>query len=311
VKTALASLLDHLQLDPDNLELADSAFEFKAHADFLAQIQPGNADDPLLKQILPVRAETLVHPDFKQDPVGDLQANPLPSLIHKYRGRVLLMASPRCDIHCRYCFRRHFPYETQINRRHWQQALQQIAADESLHEVILSGGDPLTLSENALLDLVQKIETIPHIQTLRIHSRTPIVAPTKAPQKRLLDWAKHSRLNKVLVVHCNHANELSDKTAKLMQNYREAGFHLLNQSVLLKGVNDNAETLANLSHQLLKLGVLPYYLHQLDRVQGAAHFEVDNETAKNLVENLRRRLPGYLVPKLVVEIAGEPHKTPL
>lgn len=311
MKTALANLLDHLQLDPDNLDLADSAFEFKAHADFLAQIEPGNANDPLLKQILPVRAETLVHPDFKLDPVGDLQANPLPSLIHKYRGRVLLMASPRCDIHCRYCFRRHFPYEAQINQRHWQQALQQIAADTTLHEVILSGGDPFTLSENALLDLVQKIEAIAHIDTLRIHSRTPIVAPSKAPQSHFLEWAKQSRLNKVLVVHCNHANELSDKTAELMQHYRAAGFHLLNQSVLLKGVNDNAETLAKLSQQLFKQGILPYYLHQLDRVQGAAHFEVDNETARSLVEKLRRRLPGYLVPKLVVEIAGEPHKTPL
>nr|WP_218644627.1 EF-P beta-lysylation protein EpmB [Thiomicrorhabdus cannonii] len=304
-------MLEHLELDPQALDVAESPFPFKAHADFIDQIQPGNPDDPLLKQILPIRAETFVHPGFKLDPVGDLQANPLPSLIHKYHGRVLLMASPRCDIHCRYCFRRHFPYETQINQRHWQQALQQIGEDDSLHEVILSGGDPFTLSENALLDLVKKIEAIPHIQTLRIHSRTPIVAPSNAPQGRFLEWAKCSRLNKVLVVHCNHPNELSAKTAELMQHYRTAGFHLLNQSVLLKGVNDNAETLADLSQQLFTQGILPYYLHQLDRVQGAAHFEVDNATAKSLVENLRRLLPGYLVPKLVVEIAGEPHKTPL
>jgi len=307
----LKSLCHTLNLEPNSLNLHESDFRFKAHADFIAQIEPSNPKDPLLKQILPIQLETQLHPDYKNDPVGDLQKNPTPSLIHKYHGRVLLMASPKCDIHCRYCFRRHFPYEQQINQRHWQTALDIIQADNSIHEVILSGGDPFSLSEAALVNLIEKIEAIKHIQTLRIHSRTPIVAPSKSPQTAFLDWAKASRLNKVMVVHCNHANELSTKTAGLLTLYRNVGFHLLNQSVLLNGVNDCADSLANLSHALFKQGVLPYYLHQLDKVQGASHFEVEDDIALALHETLRKTLPGYLVPKLVREIAGEPYKTPL
>lgn len=307
----LSQLYRQLELNPDESIDTETAFRFKAHPDFIAQIERGNAEDPLLKQILPVKDELISHPDFKLDPVGDLQSNPTPSLIHKYDGRVLLMASPKCDIHCRYCFRRHFPYENQINQRHWQVALEQISNDESIHEVILSGGDPFSLAENALMALIEKIERIPHIRTLRIHTRTPIVAPSKAPQGNFLKWAKSSRLQKVMVVHCNHPNELSDKTAELMTAYRQSGFHLLNQSVLLKGVNDCNDTLIELSHKLFSQGILPYYLHQLDRVQGAAHFEVDDATAQTLRKTLLERLPGYLVPKLVQEIAGQPHKTPL
>ena len=308
---SLNTLCQQLSLDPASLDLHDSEFKFKAHQDFVDQIEPNNPNDPLLKQVLPIQLETNPHPDYKTDPVGDLQKNPTPSLIHKYHGRVLLMASPKCDIHCRYCFRRHFPYEQQINQRHWQTALESIKTDSSIHEVILSGGDPFSLAEGALVSLIEKIEAIEHIQTLRIHTRTPIVAPSKSPSNTLLNWAKQSRLNKVMVVHCNHANELSEKSAGLLNVYREVGFQLLNQSVLLKGVNDNAETLAALSHALLKQGVLPYYLHQLDKVQGASHFEVPDETALALHEQLRKTLPGYLVPKLVREVAGEPYKTPL
>lgn len=305
------SLCQQLNLDPKTLNVQESPFRFKAHADFIEQIEVGNPNDPLLKQILPIQLETKFHPDYHDDPVGDLQKNPTPSLIHKYQGRVLLMASPKCDIHCRYCFRRHFPYEQQINQRHWQIALETIQADSSIHEVILSGGDPFSLSEVALVNLIEQIEAIAHIQTLRIHTRTPIVAPSKAPQNALLEWAKQSRLNKVMVVHCNHANELSAKTAGLLKLYKERGFHLLNQSVLLKDVNDSSDTLAELSHALLKQGVLPYYLHQLDKVQGASHFEVTDDIALQIHETLRKTLPGYLVPKLVREIAGEPYKTPL
>ncbi|MBN2864510.1 MAG: EF-P beta-lysylation protein EpmB [Thiotrichales bacterium] len=309
--SAIKSLCQTLNLEENSLNVHESAFRFKAHADFIAQIEPNNPNDPLLKQILPVQLETHIHPDYKYDPVGDLQKNPTPSLIHKYHGRVLLMASPKCDIHCRYCFRRHFPYEQQINQRHWQAALDIIQADSSIHEVILSGGDPFSLSESALVNLIEKIEAIEHIQTLRIHTRTPIVAPSKSPQTTFLGWAKSSRLNKMMVVHCNHANELSEKTAGLLTLYRDTGFHLLNQSVLLKGVNDDTQSLENLSHALFKQGVLPYYLHQLDRVQGASHFEVSDDIAQTLHETLRKSLPGYLVPKLVREIAGEPYKTPL
>lgn len=309
---SLQALCQTLQIDPlENNVLTHSEFPLKIPADFLAQIEIGNPADPLLKQVLPITAENNQMEGFSIDPVGDLNHNPTPSLIHKYHGRVLLIASPKCDIHCRYCFRRHFPYEQQINLRHWHKALELIALDETIHEVILSGGDPMSLSETALVGLIEKIEAIAHIQTLRIHSRTPVVAPSKTPVTLLLDWAKKSRLNKVLVVHCNHANELSGKTAKRFEQYRTAGFHLLNQTVLLKGVNDNSAILTDLSHALFNQGILPYYLHQLDKVQGAEHFEVADKRAIELHESMRQKLPGYLMPKLVREIEGQPYKTPL
>lgn len=289
----------------------NSSFPFKAHPDFMEQVSLHDPNDPLLKQVLPLQIENVLTEGFSVDPVKDLVFNPTPSLIHKYHGRVLLIASPKCDIHCRYCFRRHFPYASHNNARHWQKALDYIQQDDSIHEVILSGGDPMSLAENSLVRLIQKIETIPHIQTLRIHSRTPVVAPSKAPTTELLTWAKDSRLNKVLVIHCNHANELSSKTAILFSLYKTAGFHLLNQSVLLKGVNDQVSILETLSHQLFKQGVLPYYLNQLDRVQGAAHFEVDNHTALKLHNQLRKYLPGYLLPKLVQDMSNSPYKMPI
>ena len=308
----LTELYETLNLNKELTNaIEDSAFPFKVPSDFLQQIAVNDFNDPLLKQVLPSKQELTNMPGFTADPVGDLLKNPTPSLIHKYHGRVLLIASPKCDIHCRYCFRRHFPYEEHSNLRHWQKALEQIAKDKSIHEVILSGGDPMSLSEASLLRLIESIEQIKHIKTLRIHSRTPIVSPSSAPQKALLTWAKQSRLNKVLVVHCNHANELSDKTQSLLELYRVVGFQLLNQSVLLKDINDTADRLIELSHKLFEQGVLPYYLHQLDRVQGASHFEVDDNKAKALMEEIRSHLPGYLVPKLVREIAGEANKTPI
>lgn len=291
--------------------IEDKQFPLKVPQDFLEQITAGDLNDPLLKQVLPVASEQAFSVGYSKDPVGDLLKNPSPALIHKYHGRVLLIASPKCDIHCRYCFRRHFPYQEQTNQRHWQQAIQTIAQDRTIHEVILSGGDPMSLTESTLLGLIENIEKIQHVKTLRIHSRTPIVAPSKAPQDGLLDWAQKSRLNKVIVVHCNHKNELSDKTANLLEKYRKSGFQLLNQSVLLKDINDTSEALEALSHALFKQGVLPYYLHQLDKVQGAQHFEVTDTKALELVKQIRQQLPGYLVPTLVREIAGQPNKTPL
>ena len=308
----LNQLCKTLKLSANELDyIEDKQFPLKIPQDFLEQITAGDLNDPLLKQVLPVAAEQAVSADFSKDPVGDLLKNPSPALIHKYHGRVLLIASPKCDIHCRYCFRRHFPYQEQTNQRHWQKAIQTIANDSSIHEVILSGGDPLSLTEITLLGLIQDIEKIPHIKTLRIHTRTPIVAASKAPQGALLNWAQHSRLNKVMVVHCNHKNELSDKTANLLEKYRKSGFQLLNQSVLLKDINDTSEVLVALSHALFNQGVLPYYLHQLDKIQGAQHFEVTDTKALELMKQIRQQLPGYLVPTLVREIAGQPNKTPL
>ena len=308
----LNQLCKTLKLSVNEIDyIEDKQFPLKIPQDFLEQIATGDLNDPLLKQVLPVSAEQAVSIDYSKDPVGDLLKNPSPALIHKYHGRVLLIASPKCDIHCRYCFRRHFPYQEQTNQRHWQQAIQTIAQDSTIHEVILSGGDPMSLNENILLGLIKDIEKILHIQTLRIHTRTPIVAPSKAPQAALLDWAQHSRLNKVMVVHCNHKNELSDKTANLLEKYRKSGFQLLNQSVLLKDINDTSKALVELSHALFEQGVLPYYLHQLDKVQGAQHFEVSDTKALKIMKEIRQKLPGYLVPNLVSEIAGEPNKTPL
>ena len=314
-QTALQKLCHTLQLSEAAIQALNidpnSPFPLKVPAEFLAQIQPNQPNDPLLQQILPLKIEHQTAEGFNQDPVSDLTFNPVPSLIHKYHGRVLLIASPKCDIHCRYCFRRHFPYSEQTNTRHWQKALDYIAQDNSIHEVILSGGDPMSLSEKSLVHLIQQVEDIPHIQTLRIHSRTPVATPKKAPIQELLTWAKHSRLNKVLVIHCNHANELSSQTASLFSQYKTAGFHLLNQSVLLKGVNDRTDVLETLSHALFKQGVLPYYLNQLDRVEGAAHFEVDKKIALQLHSQLRVLLPGYLLPKLVKDTQGYAYKTPL
>lgn len=307
-----SDLLQQLQIEHVHADkVITSEFAYKAPQHFIEQIRRHDIDDPLLKQILPVSEELDTAPGFSQDPVGDFKKNPQPSLIHKYHGRVLLIASPKCDIHCRYCFRRHFPYEEHANQRHWQEALSTIAQDKSIHEVILSGGDPMSLSETAIVKLSRQIENIAHISTLRIHSRTPVVAPDKAPQNQWLQWAANSRLNIVIVVHCNHANELSEQTATLLAQYKQADITLLNQSVLLKGINDRADILEALSHKLFTQGVLPYYLHQLDRVQGASHFEVSDRRAHSLHQALRSKLPGYLVPKLVREISGEPYKTPL
>ena len=301
----------HLNTNQNAQIIEDSPFPYKAPKDCINQIDLTNINDPLLKQVLPVQAENILQKNYLADPVGDLQKNPTPSLIHKYHGRVLLIASPKCDIHCRYCFRRHFPYEEHSNLRHWQKALQKISEDKTIHEVILSGGDPMSISEVALVNLLESIEKIDHIKTIRIHSRTPIVSPSTAPQNSLLIWAKQSRLNKVLVVHCNHANELSDKTKTLLGLYRQAGFQLLNQSVLLKKINDSADILSELSHKLFDQGVLPYYLHQLDKVQGAAHFYISDEEAKHHFKGLISEVSGYLVPKLTREIGGRSSKTPL
>ena len=310
--TNLEQLLQQfpIEIRPKN-SLCDSSFAYKAPQHFLEQIDFSNPQDPLLLQVLPTQNELNFTAGYSQDPVGDFKKNPAPSLIHKYNGRVLLIASPKCDIHCRYCFRRHFPYEEHANQRHWQAALDSIAKDHSIHEVILSGGDPMSLSESALLKICQQVAEIAHITTIRIHSRTPIVAPNKAAQTSWLEWVKSTRLNCVLVVHCNHANELSEETANLMLKYRQAGITLLNQSVLLNNINDTSQTLIELSHKLFAQNILPYYLHQLDKVQGAAHFEVSDVEALQLLDEIRKQLPGYLVPKLVREISGEPYKTPL
>lgn len=287
---------------------AEQLFKTRVPRGFAACMKPGDPDDPLLRQVLAIQDETVLAPGFVTDPLDEARYNPVPGLIHKYYGRVLLTVTGACAVHCRYCFRRHFPYEANNpGRQGWQAAFDYIAANESIHEVILSGGDPLIAPDATLQFLFDALHHISHVQTLRIHTRMPVVLPARvdAGLSALLSGA---RFHKVVVLHANHANELSDEVMQACRALRDAGCVLLNQSVLLRDVNDTVDALAALSLRLWQIGVLPYYLHLLDKVQGAAHFEISDAKAKQLRNALQAHLPGYLVPKLVREQAGEKHK---
>ncbi len=250
-------------------------------------------------------------PGFIRDAVGDIAARAGQGVLHKYAGRALLIATGSCAVHCRYCFRRHFPYaEETAAANGWREAVEHIRADISIEEVILSGGDPFSLSTLKLAELTSALASIPHLRRLRIHTRLPIALPERVDEE-LVRWLARLPWPVAIVLHANHANELDDNVADACTRLRATGASLLNQSVLLRGVNDSVDALAALSERVFACGVLPYYLHQLDRVAGAAHFEVDDATARDLIENLRGRLSGYLVPRLVREEPGMPGKTPL
>jgi len=307
-------LIELLQLDPQQLPAAFAAageFSLRVPRPFLKRMRPGDPRDPLLLQVLPGAPELQPRPGFSADPLQEAAANPVPGVVHKYRGRLLLIAAGQCAVNCRYCFRRQFPYgDNHLSRGQWQRALAYIRARGEVREVILSGGDPLVLNDRQLGWLAAELAAIPQLDKLRVHSRLPIVAPSRV-NDALIAWLTGSRLTPVLVLHCNHANEIDGEVRAALQKLRGAGVTLLNQAVLLKGVNDSAGALENLSEALFAAGVLPYYLHQLDRVRGAAHFEVEDGRALQLVAQLRQRLPGYLVPRLVREIPGEASKSPL
>ncbi|MCL4145635.1 UNVERIFIED_CONTAM: hypothetical protein GTU68_012597 [Idotea baltica] len=307
-------LLELLELDSSLLDGA-----LKAHQDFplrvpnayLQRINKGDINDPLLLQILPLKNELIDAPGYTADPLGEQNANPIPGLIHKYHGRVLLIVSPNCAINCRYCFRRHFPYQdNKPGRSEWQQAINYIAKDPSISEVIYSGGDPLATSDKQLLWLTEEIAQISHVKRLRVHTRLPIVIPDRITGQ-CLHWLTSTRLLTSMVVHSNHPNELDDNVAQALKRLSQAGVTLLNQTVLLSGINNSIETLQQLSERLFQIGVLPYYLHQLDRIKGATHFEVADKEAKQIVTQLMAQLPGYLVPKLVREVPDSPNKMPL
>lgn len=288
---------------------ASRAFGLRVPRPYLARMRRGDPEDPLLRQVLPLGAELAPAPlGFTTDPVGDGPARAETGLLQKYHGRALLLASGACGVHCRYCFRRHYPY-AEAGAGRWEAALEAIAADPSLEEVILSGGDPLSLADHRLAELVAAIEAIPHIRRLRLHTRQPVVLPARVDE-RLLEWLGGTRLATVVVWHLNHAREMDAEVAAAAGRLREAGATLLNQAVLLAGVNDSVEAQADLAAASFDAGILPYYLHTLDRVAGAAHFESEVDPAA-LMEGLRRRLPGYLVPRLVREEAGGAYKTPL
>lgn len=307
-------LLQLLGLSPDDVSIpADvlRAFPLKVPRPFVARMRPGDARDPLLLQVLPSAQESDDTPGYGFDPLSEADFNPRPGILHKYQGRVLVLAAPHCAVHCRYCFRRHFPYEDNVpGRQVWEQSLQWLAAQPQINEVIYSGGDPLAASDKHLAWLTNRISEIPHIGRLRIHTRTPVLVPSRVDDK-LIAWLADSRLQTVMVIHCNHANEIDAEVMAAMQRLRDAGVTLLNQSVLLKGINDSAQALAGLSEALFAAGVLPYYLHALDKVQGVAHFDVDEDRARELIMALKQQLPGYLVPRLVREIPGEASKTGL
>jgi EF-P beta-lysylation protein EpmB len=271
-------------------------------------MRPGDSRDPLLRQVLPATAEDDPAARFTADPVGELSVPPLDSVLHKYRGRALMMVTGACAVNCRYCFRRHFPYsEHAAVGRDLEAAIDRIADDPEITEVILSGGDPLTVPDAGLQVLSRKLAKVPHLKRLRIHTRLPIVLPRRVDGE-LTSWIGGLGLQTVVVVHANHTNEIDNDVRRALAVLGATGVTLLNQAVLLAGVNDSVDALADLSETLFDAGVLPYYLHMLDPVAGAAHFEVPEERAMRLHRELTGALPGYLVPKLVREVAGAPAK---
>jgi|SRR5690554_802857 len=308
------ALFEALELDPALLPAALTAseqFELRVPRSFVARMRKGDLDDPLLRQVLPLGQELLAEPGYSADPLDEAQTNPHPGLIHKYHGRVLLVVTGSCAINCRYCFRRHFPYaDNRPNRTSWQEALDYIRADSSITEVIFSGGDPLNAPDSQLAWLVEQLASIPHLTRLRVHTRLPIVIPERI-DAACLEWLSTPRFHTSLVIHTNHARELDEEVGATLERLRHAGVTLLNQTVLLADINDSETALSELSERLFTLGVLPYYLHMLDKVTGAAHFAVSEARARELHQWLRHHLPGYLVPRLVREIAGQASKTPL
>ncbi len=307
-------LLRLLDIDPAAAgpELsADAGFRQRVPRGFAARMRKGDPHDPLLRQVLPLADEDADTPGFVSDPVHDLGAETVPGVLHKYHGRALIITTGACAIHCRYCFRRHFPYgDSNPSPGQWRRALEYLRDDTSITEVILSGGDPLSLPDARLAELARALADIPHLKRLRVHTRLPVVLPERVDEQ-LLDWLAGTRLKPVMVVHVNHANEIDDAARKALRMIHDRGVPLLNQSVLLKGVNDSADALCDLSEALFDAGALPYYLHMLDPVRGAAHFHVEDAVAEKLLDIVRARLPGYLVPRLVRELAGLPYKLPL
>ena len=290
---------------------ANRDFPLFAPRSFIARMEPGNPQDPLLRQVLPLEDELRDSPQFVADPVGDTAARRLPGLLQKYQGRALMITTGTCAVHCRYCFRRHYPFnEGPSSPLEWESAIREIANDPSIEEVILSGGDPLTRVDSSLADLAASLAEIPHLRRLRIHTRLPIVIPQRVTAT-LLQWLGATRLLPIVVVHANHPNELDDTVASALSSIADAGIQTLNQAVLLRGVNDDIESLVRLSSRLLECRVIPYYLHQLDRVAGAAHFEVPVQKGLRLVQEMRTRLPGYAVPRYVREDRGTASKTVL
>lgn len=310
-----SELLSLLELSSDQLLsgaiLASEKFKLRVPRAFVGKMNAKNPLDPLLLQVLPHHLELEEHPEFVTDPLGEEAANQLPGVLHKYRSRFLLTLTGACAVHCRYCFRRHFPYQENLPKNDdWLNIKNYIEANPDINEVILSGGDPLTLSNRKLALWLERLSSLKQVKILRIHSRVPIVIPNRIDEQ-LISLLKNSRLRIILVVHSNHASELDDFTCSKLLQLSDEHITVLNQAVLLKGVNDSAETLVDLSYRLFEARVMPYYLHVLDKVKGAQHFDLIPSEIDAIYQDVLASLPGYLVPKLVREIAGEKNKTPL
>ena len=308
-----AALARALDLDPGLFAAAGAAselFALRVPLSFVSRMRRGDPADPLLLQVMPVAAELLDRPGFGSDPLAERAAFKAPGLLQKYRGRALLIASGACAVNCRYCFRREFPYSEQLGGGAVAQALDVIARDTTIEEVILSGGDPLSLSNARLQAITVRLAQIPHIRRLRVHTRLPVVLPSRV-DAGLIDWLRHLPWPVAVVLHSNHGNEIDASVRAACARLRAAGATLLNQSVLLSGVNDSVGALSSLSQRLFEAGVVPYYLHLLDRVRGVGHFEVPEQVALRLVGELAATLSGYLVPRLVREVPGGPAKIPL
>ncbi len=308
-----SELAELLQLDmPHGSECKvspnDFGFPLFVTREFASRMRPSDWNDPLLQQVWVDQREGNRVPGYVSDPVGDREAEIAPGLLQKYLGRVLLISTGACAIHCRYCFRRHYPYSTAPKTlRDWQPALDRIAADSSIKEVILSGGDPLTIVDSTLATLVDKLDQIDHLERLRIHTRLPIVLPQRV-DGALLEWLSGTRLSKWVVLHTNHSQEIDDHVVNAIAMLRSTGANLLNQAVLLRGINDTTEAQESLCQKLLQASVFPYYLNQLDLVKGAAHFQTEIEVGRRIVKELSARLPGYGVPRFVQEQPSKPNK---
>lgn len=308
-----AKLLEQLEIDPKPWQdgfAARKLFAQRVPQSFVDRMEKGNPYDPLLRQVLPLSEEFEVHPGYSNDPLEE-QNNAIPGLLHKYRNRALMIVKGGCAVNCRYCFRRHFPYdENKGSKSVWQQSLEYVAQHPEINEIILSGGDPLMAKDEELLWLIDHIADIKHIKRLRIHSRLPVVIPDRITQA-LIQMLGETRLQVVLVTHINHAQEINQELRDRLSHLKQVGVTLLNQGVMLKGVNDSVESQVDLSNALFDAGILPYYIHVLDKVQGAAHFYISDQEAKAIMAGLMERVSGYLVPKLTREISGRTSKTPL
>ncbi len=310
--TSLPKLIYHLGLPESLIEQgteAHQSFKLLVPRPYLSRIEYGNPNDPLLLQILPSATEMQKVLGYNKDPLEEADHNPQKAIVHKYKRRLLVITTGTCAVNCRYCFRRHFPYgDNQLAQAEWQSVIDYLQAHPDVNEVILSGGDPLMMKDALLVKKIRQLEALPQIKRLRIHSRLPVVIPARVT-KDMIDWIRASRLDIIMVWHINHANEMDEELAQAAFKLKQAGVTVLNQGVLLKGINDSVEAQVNLSEAVFSAGILPYYMFTLDPVEGAAHFDISVEDAQKLMGKVAAELPGYLVPKLAKEIPGQTSKT--